>query len=685
MASNPSPAVRLFILSFTALFLELMLIRWVPTTFRLVAYYANLMLISSFLGLGLGALTRERVQRVFTFPVALAALVVYLSAFRGTLMPGQGNELRFFAVPASVLNHGALIGLFLLNVGLFVPLGRAIGAAFHDMPPLRAYAWDLAGALCGTIGFGLFSFFFFSPVVGMTLVLAAHAFVARGSLRWWEGVLSASVLAVMIWGGAPGSHWSPYHHITVVDLAGQTAAPPPALRSMQDPPIYKVRVNQDFYQLHGTLDPARYTSPPPLVGELQNQYLLPYAIKSRPQNILVVGAGGGMDVETALMVGAAHVDAVEIDPLLVRLSRRFNASGVFDDPRVRVHVDDARAFLHKARGGYDAVVYGFLDSQALFSSLSNVRLDGFVYTVEGLRAAHRLLKPGGLLVLSFFVGNHPWLADKLVQMLSQASGQEPVAYASDGKLILCVANGPMPLTPPASFGRFQRVYLNVQPSSSATDDWPYLYLAKKEIPRDYLLVIGALLAVSLALLFSAQRGNVLAPGLRPFFFLGFGFLLLQTKGIVDGSLYFGATWLTTTLLVAGLLLMALAANAAAQRFSGPPARLFIPLLAALAALVFFPRETALGWPLAGRFLWMLLAVPLPAFFAGMAFSTGLRNTDNPSAALGANLVGATLGGFSEYLGMAVGGRSLSWLLVAAYLAALLSFLRFPQKGSAALT
>ena len=39
----------LFALSFLALFLELMFIRWVPAVVSIVAYYANLMLISSFL------------------------------------------------------------------------------------------------------------------------------------------------------------------------------------------------------------------------------------------------------------------------------------------------------------------------------------------------------------------------------------------------------------------------------------------------------------------------------------------------------------------------------------------------------------------------------------------------------------------------------------------------------------
>ena len=57
--------LRLAAVSFAALFLELMMIRWVPAVVRLVAYYANLMLISSFLGLGIGSMLGTRRLRLF--------------------------------------------------------------------------------------------------------------------------------------------------------------------------------------------------------------------------------------------------------------------------------------------------------------------------------------------------------------------------------------------------------------------------------------------------------------------------------------------------------------------------------------------------------------------------------------------------------------------------------------------
>jgi hypothetical protein len=67
----------------------------------------------------------------------------------------------------------------------------------------------------------------------------------------------------------------------------------------------------------------------------------------------------------------------------------------------------------------------------------------------------------------------------------------------------------------------------------------------------------------------------------------------------------------------------------------------------------------------------MLLVPLPLFFAGLIFSVTFREESGrpgtTSAALfGANLLGATIGGFCEYLGMATGSRWLMLLVFGAY-------------------
>jgi hypothetical protein len=460
---------------------------------------------------------------------------------------------------------------------------------------------------------------------------------------------------------------------------------------MRNPLVYSVSVNQDFYQLHATLDIERYDANT-LAAHAQkgarDQYFIPYHVSRRRDRVAVLGAGGGMDVEAALMNGAAQVDAVEIDPRLVSLSRQFNASGVYDSPNVRLHVTDARAFLRGTRQTYDMIVFGCLDSQALFSYMTNLRLDGYIYTVESFRRAWQLLdEDGGTLVLSFTAAR-PWLRDKLVLMVTEATGHVPRVWADTvgpNVVIVATRDAARPQSAPqAAFGTFQpypqdEAYVRALTVPPATDDWPYLYLAKRTVPRDYVIVIGLLVALSCAGVL-AVRGRSFGSGDWHFLFLGLGFLLLETKSIADCSLYFGATWLVTTIVITGILLMVLAANLVAMRRTTFSPRLYVPLIASLLVLAFVPRDWVLALPLSARFAWALLVVPLPIFFAGLIFSATFCLSANPAGLFGANLIGAMIGGFCEYLGMAVGHHALMYIVVAAYLGSMVCAARWRTAG-----
>jgi hypothetical protein len=660
-----------------ALFLELLLIRWAPSVVRLVAYYANLLLISSFLGLGWGALASPRSRNLFGwFPWLLAGDVGFLLLCRSATLPDSGVEMRFFAGGGRILDYGVLVGIFAANALLFVPLGGQIGRLFGQLPATHAYAWDLMGSLCGTVTFALFSFVHFDPLVGLAGVALLALALAKGSGRHWGIPAYAVALAAVAWASPPGAIWSPYYFVTIRDFANpqDVPTPPRDLFTRKDPPIYSVSVNQDFYQMHGTIDPARYSpgsASARVIGGLRDQYLLPYALSAGRERVAVLGAGGGMDVEAALLSGARHVDAVDIDPRLIELARRHNASGVYDDPRVSVRIDDARAFLRRARPGYDMVIFGFLDSQALFSSLSNLRLDSFTYTVESLRAADRLLAPGGTLSLSFAAGQ-PWLAQKLVGLVEAATGRAPLVYMSGVQVVICAPKRLPAMPPPARFGRFSRgqiVSASAGAVPLATDDWPFLYLSARTIPGDYLVVIGAILFVALLGLKGGRR-RAWPPGDWHAFFLGLSFLLLETKSIGDCSLYFGATWLVTTIVVAGILLMVLLANIAGAK-ARPSVLWYAPLFATLLVVTIVPHHWVLGLDFGARLLWALIAVPAPIFFAGIIFTAGLRQASDVGSFFGANLVGAMVGGFCEYLGMATGNAALMVLVFAAYVASAL--------------
>ena len=74
-------------------------------------------------------------------------------------------------------------------------------------------------------------------------------------------------------------------------------------------------------------------------------------------------------------------------------------------------------------------------------------------------------------------------------------------------------------------------------------------------------------------------------------------------------------------------------------------------------------------------------MPLPVFFAGIIFSTTFRDAP-PSAVFGANLIGAMVGGFCEYLGMAIGNHRLSLLVIVAYLGSMLVLEGSRRRGKA---
>jgi hypothetical protein len=658
----------------------------------MVAYYANLMLISSFLGLGVGAMIGSTRRSLFSWtPALLTVSVGFLMLSKQLTLPVSESEHRFYSQIPQFVNYLSLVGIFLTNAAVFVPLGQRIGCLFDVLPPLRAYSWDLGGSLAGTVCFGLFSLAFFSPILGMGFVLLVIVLLLPKN-KWLVSIpLLALVMFWVVKSNDSNAIWSPYYYITVREMGDSfknmnerspaLREPRPNIHVMQNPPTYNVSVNHDFYQPHGTMNLERFTGEAKtavLKGRIA--YDLPYQLTPLHRTVLVLGAGGGTDTEVAVLNGADHVDAVEIDPVLVKLSGKFNPSAIYGNPKVSVHVDDARAFLKRSRERYDMIVFGWLDSQALFSSMSNIRLDGYIYTVESMKMAFELLNPDGMLSLSFMAGSD-WMHQKLIRMVAESTGKMPFVYVSAGQVILCAPKGKC-LEPPSSYGRFSRIdqalSLDLLTVDVPTDDWPFLYLSGRKIPVDYLAVIGILMAVCIPAIF-AIRGRKFSTNDTHFLFLGLGFLLIETKSIGDCSLYFGATWFVTMIVVAGILLMVLAANLVAMRLKQFHLWMYLPLFASLILLYCVDRNLILALGFEWRLFWTLLVVTLPVFFAGLIFSTTFRESANPAAFFGANLIGAMIGGFCEYLGMMTGTKSLMLIVMAAYLCSLACRIRL--KGS----
>jgi spermidine synthase len=91
----------------------------------------------------------------------------------------------------------------------------------------------------------------------------------------------------------------------------------------------------------------------------------------RPRRVLLIGGAGGKLAEI-LKHGPDRVDYVELDEWVVRLGREYwaaEAAAALDDPAVRVHVTDGRAFIKAGKGvegegtgpAYDVVIVALPD------------------------------------------------------------------------------------------------------------------------------------------------------------------------------------------------------------------------------------------------------------------------------------------------------------------------------------
>ena len=96
------PRVRLFLTSTTLLFVELLLIRWIPANVRYVGFFSNFLLMASFLGIGIGILLGRRGWRLPFSPFTLLLFVVVALVFAAQLnVQVRSQDELFFGLAES--------------------------------------------------------------------------------------------------------------------------------------------------------------------------------------------------------------------------------------------------------------------------------------------------------------------------------------------------------------------------------------------------------------------------------------------------------------------------------------------------------------------------------------------------------------------------------------------------------
>ena len=678
------PAVRLTGYSFLILFFELALIRYVPGHVRVFGFYLNFVLMAAFLGMGVGLLRVEAVSRLrwLAVPATLALLLtVRLFANVPVDVPLDTDEVLwgiFDPTPPSVRRLGILpttTVLFALCAVFFVPLGALLGAEFRRFRPLVAYSLDIGGSLAGILAFGLLSLLRTTPPLWFGVGAAVWVALSLGERRYaavMAAVGAAGVALVLTTTGPRPEYWSPYYRINVE--RGNTW-------------LYRLSVNGSVHQYMIDFRPEAVDSSE-FVRAVRTDYLAPYSLLRGVDTVLVVGAGTGNDVALLLQAGVHYVDAVEIDPVILEIGRAANFQDPYADPRVHLHLDDARAFLDRTERRYDAIVLGTLDSQTLLSGMSSLRLDNYVYTVEAFRAMRERLKPEGSLI-TYHMSPADYIGAKIYRLVESAFGTPPVVIFEPSHRLFnytfiagaAAARAPE-WQPPAAL-----VGMSV---SLPQDDWPYLYLRSRTLPDHYVRALAMVLAVALIMVVLGMGpGRLRATRFDwPLFFMGAGFLLVETKSVSEISLLFGATWTVNLAVFSSILCVILAANL--WVLWRPPKTAtwpFVGLFVGLAVAYAVPARDLLPFGLVGRWVLGGLLVALPVLFAAVIFAVLFRaRSATATSSLAANLLGAIVGGVLEYAAMVIGIKGLYVVAAGCYLAVVLASarLRVPQAVTAQL-
>jgi spermidine synthase len=572
---------------------------------------------------------------------------------------------------------------------IFVPIGRLMGRLIDDHPrTIWAYSINVAGAMVGIWLFVLLSALGQPPVVWLGvaagLLIGLTALCSNGPGRALDLAMIVGVVILAWFSGfeadAVDVRWSPDQKLVL--RAGD-----PGHTELGK---YQVLVNNTGYQAMIDLDDRRVASdpdqyPPAMRG--LSQYDIPFLLHANPRKALLVGAGTGNDAAGALRHGVEQITAVEIDPKIIDFGRRYHPEKPYDSPRVRVVNDDARSFFATCEDRFDVIVFGLLDSHTT-TAMTNAGLDHYVYTKESVQHARTLLAEGGVMVLSF-EAQKPFIADRMAGVLRAVFGTDPICFRVPstnygwGGVIFVegdLAEVSKQISNNSGLAAQFKAWTTKYPMSLTgttritTDDWPYLYLESPRIPSLYYLLAGLLFVLMLRGVGFSQIRDLVTGWNKAhwhFFFLGAAFLLLEVQNISKASAILGNTWLVNAVIISAVLAMVLLANLVVSRFPRlPPMLAYAAICVTCLALYFVEISRFAFLPFVTKAAIVGSLTCLPMLFSGIIFIRSFTIVMRKDLALGANLLGALVGGLLQSVTFVIGIRALLLIVIGLYVASI---------------
>ena len=461
------PLVSVALVSGAVLGLEILLTR----AFAIVHWHHFAYMIVSLALLGFGAsgtflaLThRSLVPRIATaYPVSLAAFGVLICV---TPLLAERIPLQVEALLWDPWQPLWLLLLYLLLAAPFFCAATALGLALTTFRAAggRVYAADLLGAGLGSL----------VTLIGLVYLPPESLLRVLAALGVWTAVVGAAELR------GPVVRWAA---VSVVAAAAAALAPPEWIRFDAGPykglsralnvvgsrvlverssPLGRITVvaNDQVPLRHAPgLSIAATAEPPPQLAvftdgdamdvitaarpdDTDASYLrattgaLAYRV-APPRSVLVLEAGGGLELLRARALGAEQIDALELNAAIARLLRQDFADfsgGLVQQPGVHLHVGEARGWLSSTDRYYDLIVMPASGGRGA-AGLAGLTED-YARTTEALQLYLEHLAPGGFLSVSGTIQLPPRHGLKIVGIARAALETQGVADASHQLLMI---------------------------------------------------------------------------------------------------------------------------------------------------------------------------------------------------------------------------------------------------------
>jgi spermidine synthase len=261
----------------------------------------------------------------------------------------------------------------------------------------RLYAISTAGSLFGTMIAALLLIPFAGTQRTFLAFALALALVAAAGLGWRLAVVPVALLAALV--------VVPQGTIKAADTGRvlyEAQTTQQYVRVVEQPDGDRVLELNEGQAIHSLYRPGSY-----LTGDYWDGNLVLPAASGRalPRRVAILGnAAGTVARAYGRFFPRASVDAVEIDAELTDIGRRF-----FDlrNPRMRTFAEDARPWLERSAGGYDAI---------MVDAYRQPYIPFYLATREFFALARDRLAPGGVVIVN--VG-HPEGNDDLERVLGR--------------------------------------------------------------------------------------------------------------------------------------------------------------------------------------------------------------------------------------------------------------------------